>query len=381
MSRILRTFTITLAILGAAGLLVTGCIALNDQLDENLSGGDLMGTTPTSNFSEDGGIDFSMLAQGTGDASDKIKPDEMLVEVLNEDGTYTECEYQKSEETESSEFNTLALLVDDSGSMELEYPEDLYPGLCPTCPHDPQRLRATAAKELIGTVLKRSPESLIALMDFGPFVDDGWDATRVMEDFTSNLGQLESSVNKIDGSQEAGTPLWDSLAEILTATDEEATQYEGVLQLEERTDSETGEPAEVKRYLVVLSDGDDRDSVNHDLESVIALATAHNVAIYAIGLGPAAAEFNDPRLQVEEQITTVTNLQKLAGETGGFYASVNDPAALTELYQMVADGLTLGYMTETYACLPNGKVPTSGERVDGRMTIDGEITYWTMIAP
>ncbi len=87
MSRILRTITTFLAVLGAAGLLVTGCMALNDQLSENLSGGDLMGTTPASNFSDDGGIDFSMLAQGTGDASDKIKPEEMLVEVQNTDNT------------------------------------------------------------------------------------------------------------------------------------------------------------------------------------------------------------------------------------------------------------------------------------------------------
>ena len=78
---------------------------------------------------------------------------------------------------------------------------------------------------------------------------------------------------------------------------------------------------------------------------------------------------------------TVTNLQRLADGTGGFYASVHDASGLEELYSRVAKSLTEGYVVDTYTCLPNGKPPMSGQKVEGRTTVDGQATDWTVIAP
>ena len=80
MARIIRSILFSFVVLGTAGLVVA-CIPLGDGLGDNGDGGNLMGTTPSSSFSEDGAIDFSVLGQGTGNASDKIKPGEMVVEV------------------------------------------------------------------------------------------------------------------------------------------------------------------------------------------------------------------------------------------------------------------------------------------------------------
>jgi len=350
---------------------------LHDAIN-NALGVEVIGTTPSSNFAQNGGINFSMLGDGAGETA---KPEDVKVEVLNDDGTYSECKYVSDELKEGSDFNSLALLIDDSGSMERTYPESEYPGLCPTCPHDPDRLRAKASEQLITAVLAAAPESRLALMDFGPSVDAGLLGTRVLMDFTSDSAQLLQALNLVDGSQEAGTPLWDSLADQVGSTATEAKEFEDILLLAGRTD-ETGKPIAVKRFIVVLSDGDDRNSETHTLESVIELARTQDVVIHAIGLGPAAAENKDPRLQVEEQIVTVQNLQTLAEKTGGFYASVHDPDALEVLYKEVARSLTEGYLSAEYSCRPNGEIPASGQFVTGRITnADGTTSEWTMIAP
>jgi len=349
---------------------------LQDAIN-NALGVEVIGTTPSSNFAQNGGINFSMLGDGTGETA---KPEDVKVEVLNDDGTYSECKYVSDEIKEGSDFNSLALLIDDSGSMEIYY-EETYPGLCPTCPHDPDRLRAKASEQLITAVLAAAPESRLALMDFGPSVDAGLLGTRVLMDFTSDSAQLLQALNLVDGSQEAGTPLWDSLADQVGSTATEAKEFEDVLLLAGRTD-ETGSPIAVKRFIVVLSDGDDRDSTTYTLDSLIELARSQDVVIHAIGLGPAAAENKDPRLQVEEQITTVQNLQTLAEKTGGFYASVHDADGLEVLYKEVARSLTEGYLSAQYSCRPNGEIPASGQFVTGRITnADGTTSEWTMIAP
>ena len=77
------------------------------------------------------------------------------------------------------------------------------------------------------------------------------------------------------------------------------------------------------------------------------------------------------------------NLQRLADGTGGFYASVHDPAALSELYAAIADGLTNGYATETWECLPDGREPKPGQVVEG-IIVDQNgkpVDEWSMVTP
>ena len=347
-----------------------------------LSNFNVIGTTPSSSFSQDGVIGFSMMpgANSQYGAFANFRGDGMEVEVRDSDGKYRACDYQGTEEVEGSEFNTLAVLVDNSGSMELEYPEAQFGNLCLTCPHDKGRLRVQAVHELISELFKLSADNHLAIMDFQPTYPDATTASRVLKDFTTNPNDLIEALAYIGGAEYVGTPLWDSLAEVIVETKETAEVVEAALALDGRRTSK-GEEPEVKRYILVLSDGDDRDSLKENLESVIALAQANQVVVHAVGLGPAAAAFEDPRLQVSEQIATVQSLQKLADATGGFYTSVHDASALKELYGIIAHGLAKGYQVENYVCRPDGKLPQSGQKVEGRVRMGNETSTWSMIAP
>jgi len=380
MYKVTKSVLISLAVLASVGLLAYACTPLDGLNTGGLGDGTLIGSQARS----DGSVAFAVAGPKTSGTTDGI-----LVEVKNSDGSYSECTFIENKDAEVSEFNTLALLIDDSGSMENEYPADIYPDVnCPTCPHDPTRLRATAASELIQTILANAPDSQLAVMDFGPCgaaADDtvacseGKTATRVLQDFTGEQEKLLNALSKIDGSEMVGTPLYDSLAENVVDTDETADELEASLALEGRTDKDGNEP-EVKRYILVISDGDDRDSVLNNLDDVIHLAQENNVVIHAIGLGPASSAV-DPRLLTMGQIETVSNLQAIAEKTGGFYASVNDPTALNDLYSNIALGLTNGYNQETWDCKPDGRDPEPGQQMEGRVTVAGETSEWSVIVP
>ena len=372
-----NTLTLIVVALLVGGLAATGCMALNDTLNDIESqSSSVFGTTPSSNFSQDGSIAFSVLPRRdeNGDTSES----DITVNVKNDDGTYTECEYSGKEEVEGSEFNSLALLMDNSGSMEREYPEEEYQDLCLTCPHDPSRLRVEAGQKLLSTLAGNIGENRVALVEFSVDASSGTASTYVVN-FTSETDAVSKAMTSIGGSEMVGTPLYDSLLEIVPETQKDAEDFETALSLEGRTNSE-GEEATVQRVVLVLSDGDDRDS-SATLDQAIEAAQANNVIIHAIGLGPASASFDDVHLQTEDQTVAVQDLQKLADSTGGFYASVHDPAALEELFGIIAKSLTSGYELNEYVCKPNGELPDSGEKMTGTITVDGETTNWSMIAP
>ncbi|MDX9721850.1 MAG: VWA domain-containing protein, partial [Myxococcota bacterium] len=340
-----------------------GCMALNNTPLGDLLDFDLIGASP----SEDGLVGFNVLP---GSQFASFKGDGVRVEVKNSDGTYSPCDPVQTEEKEGSEFNSLALLLDDSGSMGRTYDASI----CSTCPHDPSKLRVSAVQALIDDVLIAGPQSRLSVMRFGPAPSDGWVATNVLWDFDSNADRLKESLSGVEGDQEYGTPLWDSLHEVITATKQEAETLEEVV-LSMNIRDNKGEIPEVRRYIVLLSDGDDRPeyggSKTQSLESVLEAAKANNVVIHAIGLGPASIAFSNPALQTEQdvevQLETVSKLQRLAAETGGFYASVHDASALAQLYKAVAAAMTNGYQMEKYACRPDGEEPESGEKLEGRI--------------
>jgi hypothetical protein len=389
------------------GLMAPGCALLEGALA--LLGIELLGVTPARDFNETGNLNFSLFGrEDSGTVSAQSLQDLGIdVQVENEDGTMSECDFVDESPVRASRYNSLAVVIDDSGSMERSYPEEEYQDLCLTCPHDPQRVRADAAEELINVLQQDAPDTRIGVMDFGPDPDLGWDATRVLADFQTG-GNFNTALSAIDGTQMAGTPMWDALAEIVLALDTDADEYEaalltaGVLETNPRpagdlpgsdpedTDGPTvndpdgtngdviNAPSEdsVLRYIVVLSDGDDRDSDNYDLDGLIALAQQHDVVIHAIGLGAASSVVQDPRLQSQGQTSAVTNLQRLAEETGGFYAAANDPNALVAMYHNIADSLSSGYQVETYSCTPaeTDGAPADPQAIDPGTPVEGTLT-------
>ena len=224
-------------------------------------------------------------------------------------------------------------------------------------------------------------------------------------DFTVDPSALAAGLESVGGDERDGTPLYDSIAEMLGETREAAKAMETTLRTERGEDvsweaSEPGtdpdeasdvpiEEREVARYIVVLSDGIDTESTRHDLASVTDLAQRSGVAVYAVGLGPASASSADPDQFEPGQTQAVRDLQKLARDTGGFYAAAKNPAQLRDLYDALGRALTEGYTVETYSCIPKPTadtpkedcdVPAVGSRVDGRVSM-GDLTIpWVTIA-
>lgn len=377
------------AILAGGMFMTAGCGVVEALLATFVS---LIGAQPAADFTQTGKIEFNMLptdGQNGNVVLGSLSQSGMGVKVKNDDGTYSDCKFEDEETKNGSLYNSLVMLIDESGSMGNEYPPQDYDGdgviddICPTCPHDPSKLRGTATGELISVVLAQAPQSQISVRRFLLVENEAGDViegpTDILVDFTSDPVTLRASLDQLDGTEMAGTPLWDSLAENIQAVEENGRDIEGTLQ--------TGQSA--KRYIVVLSDGDDRDSTQYNLDTVINLARSNNVVVHAIGLGPASASYTNPLLstaQLQEQIETVTNLQTLAEKTGGVYASVNDPTALTALYNTIASSMVNGYQKETYSCQPKDssgtpKVPTRGEKVEGTINFGGRDQVWSIIAP
>lgn len=383
------------AVVLSAGILTTNCALMSNLL--GLIALQLLGITPASDFGQTGNLNFNLLGVGEDDKSDLsgLQSNGLNVRVNNDDGTQSDCEFQGEDTLGGSEYNTLAILIDDSGSMEHAYPQDEYGDMCPTCPNDPERLRAEAARKLIERILEEAPQSRLALMDFGPTPSEGMDATRILSDFTSSADALNSAADDIDGSEMAGTPMWDSLMEIITATDQEAEDLKADLERTPQTfpgSDDNTEEVDVQRFIVVLGDGDDDinygGSDDFTLADVIAAAQERNVIIHAVGLGSAAASNDDPLVKIDEQVTTVTNLQQLAEATGGYYASAADPEELLALYDNIARSMTQGYTRDTYSCRPRhnesdpeGEIPEPGEPIEGTVTLGSFSLPFRTMAP
>ncbi len=395
--------------LTAACLFQSGCAelgALQDVLDDpmirQVAALSLAGVTPARDFRESGNIDFSLFnEEGGGEllSFGQLQQSGMRVEVQNEDGTYSECEHTGGDEVTPKPFNTVTLLLDGSGSMELAYPPSEYGDVCVTCPHDPKRERIDAARGLVDRVFAASPDSEFAVAEFGPDPTVGFTATRLHAEFAVDPLAVQDAISQVRGDERVGTPLYDSLAEMVFETQAAAQSLEETVRRDRGEDvpwEEMGEDAdvpvemrEVARTIVVLSDGEDNESEAWNVDSVIGLANDAGVRVYAIGLGPASASSANPDVVDPEQTQAVRNLQKLARDTGGFYAAARNPAQLRELYDVLGRAMTEGYQVETYSCVPKPThetprdecdVPPVGSRIDGRMSF-GEVSIpWVTVA-
>lgn len=399
--------------LGIAAMgLTVGCSELDRLRDTvndvrgQVSNLQLAGVTPAADFRETGNIDFSVLPEDSDSGLVRfanLQQSGMKVEVKNDDGTYSECEHTGGEEVDAMEHSTITLLLDGSGSMELAYPPSDYGDVCVTCPHDPNRERILAARALVERVHDVSPTSEMSVAEFGPDPTPGYNVTRLHSDFVVDPLQISEALDAVGGNERVGTPLYDSLAEMIAETRDAAKTMEETIRTErgedvpwEEIDPNGGtdvpeEDREVARYIVVLSDGEDNESVLHDVSSIIELANAAGVKVYAVGLGPASASSADPDLFEPGQTQAVRDLQKLARDTGGFYAAAKNPAQLRELYDGLGKALTEGYQVETYSCVPKPtqdtpkedcEVPPVGSRIDGRVSFADELEIpWVTIAP
>jgi hypothetical protein len=405
----------------------------------------LLGISPTADFNRTGRIRLQTTAPAGSQQKSIGLPSFLKVKVANQDGTYTDCTPQDQVTERPSRFNSVAVLLDDSGSMERSYPASQYGDLCITCPHDPDRARVSATRTLLERIEARVPSSRVGLFDFGTDQLHAFQDANALMDFSPGNGQLDQALNRVDGSREYGTPLWDALAETITRTAGDANGYQdamaahfGLCEHDDQTDDfdlgddfddntddlgsadddahlpilptvddgsgldadggggmtvdptvpepPTIDELAVKRVVVVLSDGEDTLSDEHDLASVAQLANSQDVTVHVIGLGRASVEQALMQTTVDaDQSQALRDLQRLAEETGGIYASVADPAALEALFAKLADSLAEGYEASTYTCAPSdaepGHVADSGDEVRGIVQLGQVQLPWRILAP
>ena len=130
---------------------------------------------------------------------------------------------------------TIALLLDTSGSVK-----------------DKLQLEIDTASEFLRNVLRPSKD-LALLMQFSSEVE-------LVQDFTEDVGKLESALNTLRGG--GGTALYDAI----------------YLAVEQKLKHEAG-----RKVIVVLSDGDDNQSQTSKNEA-ITFAQKGDVLIYGIGV-------------------------------------------------------------------------------------------------
>jgi hypothetical protein len=286
-----------------------------------------------------------------------------VVNVFEPSGTSAEVEEVNIQDTQ--EVGTFSVLLDSSGSMEQSFDT-----VCPTCPHDPQRVRVDAAQTLVGELLARTPESRVGIFDFGPGASDGFEATRVLTPYTSKVEDLQGGADLT--VSDGGTFIYDSLCEILGYMDSDIQEH--------------FQTTPITKAIVLVSDGEDTESSFCTLDGVIDRAKQSEIPIHVIGIGAAREDFKEYYQTEEDNSEVIESLRRLSGETGGFYASLGNHDDLVQLAEVIAIGLTGGYTKTSVVLDP---IPPSGTKVVGEICpIDAEsgekisdCEPWEFIAP
>ena len=361
---------------GMTGLLTVGCT-------EGILGTLLaqffllfLGATPAPSFGQTGEVEFNLVAQTGGDAvegtDDAVEGDtagetpdvDYVINVFKPAGTTATIEEIATKPAE--EVGTFSILLDSSGSMEGTYTS----GVCDTCPHDASRLRVQASQQLSKEVLRKLPESRMGIFDFGPGATEGFSTTRVLTPYTSDVTELHKGAEST--VSDGGTFIYDSLCEILDYMDGDIQEH--------------FQTKPITKAIVLVSDGQDTESTRCSLGDVIAKAQSLEIPVHVIGLGPASEDFQELFNTAEKNDDLLSDLRRLANETGGFYASVTSDRDIVELAEVIAVGLAGGYTTTTVVLDP---IPPSGTEVTGEIcpvepvTLDkaGECEPWSFVAP
>lgn len=185
---------------------------------------------------------------------------------------------------------SLGLVIDNSGSMRTK--------------------RERVNKAALTFAKTCNPQDEIFLINFN-------DQVYIDQDFTKNLDDLTDALDTLDAR--GGTALHDAI----------------YLSLEH-----IREGKEDKKALLVISDGEDRDS-RYKFDTVLEFARESHASIYVIGL------FDKEGERSRAQKKAAKNLKDLAEETGGKYffpESVDEVEALcTQVAHEIRNQYTLGY--------------------------------------
>lgn len=401
--KVARTFGWVALPVGVTAIFGVGCIdgPLGLLLQLGLL---LLGVTPSANFADNGQVEFNVLqvaedgtpiekddsnnpldsnnaAPDTEDPDVAENPDvtgepvadntdvKYHIDVTAPPGTTATVETIVVEATE--EVGTFSVILDSSGSMERTYqPDENGVSVCATCPHDPERRRVAATQALTKEILARSPESRLGIFDFGagPSEESDFKVTRVLQNYTSDASLLNSGAELTEGAE--GTYIYDSAMEVLDLMNGDIQQH--------------FQTKPITKAIIVISDGEDTESTR-TLQDVITRANELEIPIHVVAIGKASDKFMESYQTDDDNTAIVTDFQRLANETGGFYATVSNNDDLVALAEAIALGLTGGYEKLVTTIEP---IPTCGTVVKGKIyagdpSADPELEGqdWSFVAP
>jgi hypothetical protein len=289
----------------------------------------VVGTSVTSAFRADGRMGITLLPRNA--AHDVVLSNDLAVTVtvtspsgISVESTETDCADASPTATSSA----IGVILDDSSSM-LE--------------NDPEMKRKSAAVSFLRAL---GPDDSAMLTDYGNsglHLRDLVCATSnrhicspAKPAFTRDKAQLIAAAAQIVEGPD-GTPLYESCVEMVSIVDSVRDQHRGML---------------------LLSDGQPTSMAQRD--ACHRAATTAKIPVFTVGLGPAAEA--DPKADA----AAVKVLRELASETGGSYASANDPAQLDQLFANIGTALARG------SCRTTVHVKTSSA-IEPGTTISGEI--------
>jgi hypothetical protein len=257
----------------------------------------------------------------------------------------TECTVPDASKTSVA----IGVIIDDSGSMS---------------GNDPNKLRKSATVSFLNTL---GSEDRVLLTDYGssgshlrdllcqsnlaPGAPDA-SCSPPQANFSSDKAALVKATEQIENA--GSTPLFESCVEMMPLVDSVKDGRRGVL---------------------LLSDGEPNSSSKRD--ACHAAAKAAQIPVFTVGLGPAAegAPSASPN--------AVKVLRELATETGGSYASANDPAQLDSLFRNMGTALARGSCRTTVTIANAAAKIQPGTKVSGEVSIGskGAKAKFEFIAP
>lgn len=294
-----------------------------------------MGAAPAGNFGDSGQVNLNMIP--LNEFGNVQFASNALYQVEVTDPPQTQATVEGVESKPSREVGSFAVLLDSSSSMS---------------ENDVDRRRVDAAQMLAYEVLDRTPGSRLGMFDFGYAANGDFEHTRTLTAYTSDGDQLAK------GAQEAvadgWTPLYDSLDEVLDSMEADVQSH--------------FQAKPVDKAIVVITDGED-NSTYLSLSEVITKANRMEIPIHVIGMAE-ASEFgaNYATSAGSGSNRAISELRRLADDTGGVYASVHSADDLVGVAETIALGLTGGYETATVKLDP---VPPPGTLVKGRVKLRG----------
>jgi hypothetical protein len=322
-----------------AGAEAAGAVDPNAAITEVL----VVGTSTASTFKADGSLGITILPKDAAHAlvfgaSLKATVTFASPTGLVVDGIQTSCSAAAATDAAA-----IGVIIDDSLSM---------------VDSDPQKVRKTATVSFINSL---GAKDKAALTDYGndPACRDltcsdaktGAYCADPTPTFTSDKAALIAATDQIIEGP-AGTPLYESCETMVRYVNGVDGRH-GMLLLSD------GQPTSMDRRAACLT-----------------AAKSANIPVFTVGVGPAAEA--DPKTDTK----AVSVLRELASETGGAYASANDPKQLDSLFANMGTALTQGHCTTSLRVRAPAPI-AAGTTLTGEITVgsNGAKATFSLVVP